>query len=124
MPRRKRHDPAISAPVDGDYAYDHLKNKQKGRVYFIADEEDAERLKSFGAVVERRNGEPTDVVPAFDAGGEKGSVVKVRNLTVLSMSIEQEKAYRRPAMEEADARAEMLKAQAEASGGHYTTTTL
>ncbi len=107
--------------MDGDYSPDRLDNREKGKEYFLAVEEDMPRLQAFGAAIERRRETGDGVKAAFDLGGNVGDPVKVRGLTVLSMSNAQAKVYRRQSQVEADRRCEELTAQARASGGEYTT---
>lgn len=73
---------------------------------------------SFGATIERRR--EGGVKPSFDLGGNKDEQLKVRGLTVLSMSTAQHKVYAGHSLVEADERVEALQAQARASGGEYT----
>lgn len=45
---KKRHDPALDAPIDGDYALDHIINKQPGWDYALMSERDRQRRQHQG----------------------------------------------------------------------------
>lgn len=114
MPRRKRIDPDLSAPVDGDYALDKLFNKEPGRVYALYDDEDLARAVPQGARIERRaeNG----VRLAFDLGGTDGEVLKQRNLTLVSFTQEQWDRRHASAQHAADIRSKAIYADARERG--------
>lgn len=80
MPRRKRHDPAESGPIDGDYNRLQVLDKQPGLDYVWADAEDLQRFKfeGYANVTRREGGERVFV------DGATGESITVGGLTLLA----------------------------------------
>jgi len=83
---RVRHDPKVSAPIDGDYNRLAILNKDPTLHYVYADDEDAAMLKfeGYGVVSRREGGEK----PTYDTGGPEGEAIRVKNLVLMAAPVE------------------------------------
>lgn len=89
---RKRHDPDVSVPADGDYSWLGVENKQKGHAYCWVDEADMPHRKRFGFSHVIRG---VDLeCPSIDIGGDHGQPLRSRGLWLLRGTPAQEKAHK------------------------------
>jgi len=111
---KRRHD-TDDAPIDGDYTVDVILNKDPAKHYMLANDEDAERFRGFGAVfTERREDGPR---PAFDLGADEGSRIRVRGLWLMEMPTEVRNRITSGEQRRASERSKALDRQSRHSGG-------
>ena len=123
MGRRPRFD-APDAPVDGDYAFDKLKNipDDDEHYYFLPSERDLPRYQHFGAELMRHT--PGGVGFAFDSANRtEGDVLKARGHYLVRMTAEQKKAYDAKRDTEADRMEAGIRATAAKFKGQTTQST-
>ena len=112
--RPRRHDP-VEAPVDGVYRNDHVLNKEKGKRYYLLNDEDAAVKRSIGArKVERREGAAR---PFYDFGSETDSGYSVRGLTLYEMPEKLAAQHDRAVAKESEDRMALMRQQVRQSGG-------
>lgn len=118
MPRRKRIDPSVSGPIDGDYDRLRVLNKDKSLDYAWCDADDEARLKMEGySVVGRREGGEK---PAFDIGGHEGEALRVGGLTLLAAPIAIKKRIDARSQAEDNNRRIEMQSQVKKMGGSLT----
>lgn len=106
-PPKKRHDPA-DAPVNGNYADDHVFNKEPGYTYFWASEEDIDKVLNRGGVICNRDSEQAR--PFYDRRKNAGeSTIVVKNLTLMKISNELQAQHEQAGLTEAKRRLGALR---------------
>ena len=121
MPRgRKRKDPA-EAPIDGDYHFDHVENKQPGWTYKLLHRDDIPALRMKGYVREDRG--PDAAHPTFDMGSDSDADYTVGNLTLWKAPDEVAARVDGVAQRRADIRMATIRSDAKKQGLKFETFT-